>query len=515
MRQHISKRLKAVQKRKNDRDLQATAWILAKRDPVFFVNEFVWTQDPRLIATDLPASIPFNLFDYQEDFIRWLRDRLEGRESGVVEKSRDTGFTWMCASFAVWLWLFKPQATVCFGSRKVDLVDKKKDPDCIFAKVRFIIESLPDWMKPTNPDTNQRWERGGEFDNHLRIINPENGAAITGEGGDQMGRGGRALLYIADEWAFVPRADQVDSALSMNTEVVIYGSSANGMGNNHYQKVKSEHFPTHTLHWSDDPRKSKEWRQAFLEKYGPLITAREVDIDYTASVEGILIKSKWVEAAVQIDLDDWKGDRIEAGLDVGDGGTDSTVFVPRRGPVVGEPRERMESGPTQTGRWATGRMGDVGGSSLWIDVVGVGSGVYSEVADKPRDFQYNGVNPGESPTDRVWNGDRLAKEMFRNLRAEMCWTIRERFRKTFEHVTGEKEHQPRDLISLPDHPNLKSDCSILTFYEDAKGRIKIESKNELKRRLGKGSSPDFFDALVYAFAGDVIGGGGGPRIGRA
>jgi hypothetical protein len=40
-------------------------------------------------------------------------------------------------------------------------------------------------------------------DNYMRIINPDNGATITGEAGDNIGRGGRTTMYFLDEWALL------------------------------------------------------------------------------------------------------------------------------------------------------------------------------------------------------------------------------------------------------------------------------------------------------------------------
>ena len=68
-------------------------------------------------------------------------------------------------------------------------------------------------------------------DCEAKLLNPANGAAITGEGGDDIGRGGRAAVYFVDESAFLVHPQLVDRALSQTTRVRIDVSTPNGPGN--------------------------------------------------------------------------------------------------------------------------------------------------------------------------------------------------------------------------------------------------------------------------------------------
>ncbi len=101
-----------------------------KSNPVHWINHWAWTYDPREKCT----TRPFDLFPKQEEFIRWLAERDQKQECGLAEKSRDVGFTWLCAAYAVHCWLFREGDSTGFGSRKLDLVDHKDNPDCIFEK---------------------------------------------------------------------------------------------------------------------------------------------------------------------------------------------------------------------------------------------------------------------------------------------------------------------------------------------------------------------------------------------
>src|SRR5262245_33404255 len=74
------------------------------RDAVHWCNRWAWTYDPR----EPVASLPFDLFPKQADFLRWLAERERLQHDGLVEKSRDMGITWLCCAHALHAWLFRP-----------------------------------------------------------------------------------------------------------------------------------------------------------------------------------------------------------------------------------------------------------------------------------------------------------------------------------------------------------------------------------------------------------------------
>ena len=104
--------------------------------PVDWVRDWVWTYDPRRE----PAYIPMIPWGKQCEYLEWLLARLEWREDGLVEKSRDAGVTWLNCAFAVWMWLYRAGCKVGIGSRKQQLVDEIGNPDSIFGKLRILIE---------------------------------------------------------------------------------------------------------------------------------------------------------------------------------------------------------------------------------------------------------------------------------------------------------------------------------------------------------------------------------------
>jgi phage terminase large subunit len=105
-------------------------------------------------------------------------------------------------------------------------------------------------------------------------------------------------LFFVDEAAFPERPHMVEASLSQTTYCRIDISTPNGMGNSFAQKRFEGKIDVFTYHWRDDPPKDDEWYQKQVAELDPVTVAAELDINYSASVEGILIPSAWVQAAL-------------------------------------------------------------------------------------------------------------------------------------------------------------------------------------------------------------------------
>lgn len=521
----IARRLKNLQTHNANPELQRLAWALSAKDIVHWVNNWVWTYDPRLES----PFIPMDLFPKQEEFLRWLEEREQTGTDGLGEKTRDMGFTWLCVIFLVHRWLFREGFKGSVGSRKELLVDRLGDPDSILEKARMLLRRLPLWMMPSGFD----WSRD---DNFCKLMNPANGSTITGEAGDQIGRGGRSSIYFLDEAAYIERPERVEAALSANTNVRIYVSTPNGMGNPFYAKRTSGKISVFMMSWRDDPRKNHwqivresdnavidsgpggtepgdvpngcrlayPWYAEMEDKLDPVTLAQEVDIDYAASIEGIAIPAKWVQAAINLDrrIRLPKTATAIAGMDVADEGAAETVVAIRRGPVVGPFFARTQGGTTDTANWALDHCHTEGVKRLNFDVVGVGAGIAGTYKVKARsgtlDIIATGINVGVAPTDAKWPDGRTSKEIFTNLKAELWGIVRRRFEKTYEYVKLGVQHPLDELISIPDEPKLITQLSSVLKYTNEAGKTMVERKQDLRSRGV--ASPDWAEALMLTFA---------------
>lgn len=528
-----------------DEDQLALVLAHYANSPVDFIEDWCVTYDPR--PSDGVSFLPFLLFPRQRELVGWLHGKLGKRKAGVLEKSRDTGISWVAAAFGAWAWLFH-DAKIGYGSYDADHVDVLGNMDSIMEKVRTTLRYLPEEFLPAGFDKDRHMM-------HKRIVRPDSVATITGEVGKNIGRGGRSTMYFVDEAAHLVNPELADASLSATTECVIWASTPFGLGNFH-QKCTGGAFDLFRFHWTGDPRKDDAWAAEKKRLVGPVIWAQEYDLDHGASVERVTIEPKWVHAARRIRrmLGD-KGHAVPprhhyepgiAGLDVG-GGSSKSVFIARNGPHVRPPKDWGEGDTTLTAKRAVRYAKSHHTPVLNFDAIGVGAGVASTlrhsndlflpppetpageqkpdqgiedlvnqaaaasnpvldeaailVGDKIR---ARAINVGQPASNWVkWEDGKISNEKFANLRAEVWWTMRDRFQKTHEHwlwLQGEEggyQHPIDELVFLPDHDTLATQLSVLTWYELPSGKIAMESKKDLASRGV--ASPDFADALSLTF----------------
>lgn len=412
-----------------------------------FIYDWCWTYDPR--RPGIPSWRPFVLFPRQVDYVHWLWERYQTQTDGVTEKSRDSGATYVAMAFSIYLWLFQPGTKIGFGSRKEMLVDRSGDPDSIFEKGRQILARLPKFILP------KRFDRDTHC-TYMRLINPENGNTITGEAGDNIGRGGRSTMYFKDESAYYEHAERIDAALSENSNCKIDISTPKGSNNPFAKKRFSGKIPVFTFSWRDDPRKDQAWYDRRRDTLPPHVLAQEVDIDYYASVEGIVIPPQWVRAAIDLRLD-VEGPRV-AGFDVSDGGANKNALVGRIGPTIFAAKQWSSSTTTEAAQFVLSRCALARIDQISYDCVGVGAGIRGEFKRllSSADSTYRSYSPvvvafnaGSPPTAGFYAPGKLNRAMFLNLKAQRWWELRDRFYRTWDHRINGKEYDPATLISLP------------------------------------------------------------------
>lgn len=443
-----------------------------KDHPVEFITQWGMTFDPRNAEIGLPTTVPFLLFPKQAEYINWLRDRWLGREDGLAEKSRDMGVSWLCVAFAVWMWLFHDGTVIGFGSRKEEYVDDLNDPKSLFWKARQFINLLPVEFRPAGWDV----KRHAPF---MTIKNPENGSAIVGESGDNIGRGNRTSIYFKDESAFYERAESIDAALSQTSNCKIDVSTPNGNGNPFYRKRHGGKVKIFTFHWRDDPRKGLEWYAKQQNDLDPVVLAQEVDIDYNASTSDSWISGVLMEAAQRLGAADVvaNGPWI-IGVDAAHMGDDESIITPRRGLLTLPQLSRKKiDGPELAGEV----------ENLCRDLESTGAEIGAVVIelDGPGVSCYDTLKRGKyaDKVQGIHTGTRLSDSKNYNIKARM-------WREALDYlkVGG---------CSLPQDPELKSQTSSVRYqYRD--GVLLMESKKEHKKRLGK--SPDRADSWVLTFA---------------
>ncbi len=259
------------------------------QDCIWWITNFTYTHDPRDLSS---PYVRFKLFDRQKELIHWLQDRLVKKEPGCIEKSRDTGVSWVFCAFMLWLWMFKPGFAGGLGSRKLEYVDQKGDPKTLFEKFRIIMDNLPSWLIPPGFDKKKH-------DLEAKLVNPWTRGTIIGEGGDNIGQGGRTTMFGVDEYNLLEHPELADGGLSDNTHCPIYIGTPNGLVGIY---TKRTIWPLFTLHWVDDPRKNhwaerNKHRQIVSEGDGrhPSGGVPKFDTYPSVSSEGHTVHYAWYE----------------------------------------------------------------------------------------------------------------------------------------------------------------------------------------------------------------------------
>ena len=452
-----------------------------KDNPVRFITDWGMTFDPRNAEIGIPPVVPFLLFPRQEEFIEYVVARWRGREDGLVEKSRDMGVSWLCVAIAVWMWRFHPGVVVGFGSRKEEYVDKIGDPKSLFWKARQFINLLPVELRPAGYVENKHAP-------HMRILNPENGAAIVGEAGDNIGRGNRTSIYFKDESAFYEHPEAIDAALSQTSNCKIDVSTPNGAGNPFYRKRHGGKIKVFVFDWHDDPRKSEAWYQKQVDSLDPIIVAQEIDRNYESSVANAFVPADLVNGAASrgpAQVQALGGLRV--GVDVARFGDDKTVITFRRGRVLLKQVALAKLDVTQVAGMVKQETGAYAEKpeQIAVDVIGIGAGVADILRGWYPDRPAKGGGRKIPVVVDVNSALRMGNGQDYNLRAFMWREMRE-WMKT---------------ASIPNEQGLKTDLTALR-YGFKGGELLLESKEDAKRRGVK--SPDFGDSLALTFAEPTI-----------
>ena len=206
-----------------------------------------------------------------------------------------------------------------------------------------------------------------------------------------------------------------------------------------------------------------------------------------------VISMELTDGAINRDVLPTQYSPIVWGVDVARFGADASALCKRKGNAITEPIRLWRGLDTMQ---LTGAIKSEYDKSMekpqeiFVDAIGLGAGV----ADRLRELGLPAyaINVSESPA----MGDT-----YLNLRAELWY-------KAKGWLEGRDVRLPRD-------DRLKGELTTLRYTYTSSGKVKIESKADLKKRGV--ASPDAADAFVLTFASDAgtaIGGRSGRRMGK-
>jgi hypothetical protein len=293
-------------------------------DTKYWFDNYAWTADPRKAGI---WALPFMLYEYQYETIDWLEDLIFlEQSSGLIEKSRDLGLSWLITALFYKHWQHPKDGAfnALMGSITSDECDKIGDPSSMFEKLRIQARLQPLGLLPKG------WDCKVDY---MKAVNPENQSTITGETSNaDFGRSGRYKVILFDEFSAFEADTAAMTASSQSSPCKIYNSTARGMGNEFHRLAHSGTVKKKTLRWQQHPLKDQNWYDYQKLEMSPVQIAQELDIDYNASqpnkvyeyneVYNVITKSELMRAlptfrtssgSFQIPL----GHSISMGYDVG------------------------------------------------------------------------------------------------------------------------------------------------------------------------------------------------------
>lgn len=245
----------------------------------------------------------------------------------------------------------------------------------------------------------------------------------------------------------------------------------------YFKALKGDGWGADLKRWNETDALSQEQVATARKEMSDTQWAQEMECDFAASVDDVLIRLEDVLAAQRRDIQEreYKTYAKVIGVDVARYGSDRTCIVKRQGPLCRKPRFIKDAdGPTVAGQVAM-EIDEFQPDAVFVDVGGVGASVFDQLkllrySVVPVDFGHKAIDP-----------------RFENRRAEMWWNMG-------------KWVQAGAV--LPSHPDVALDLTAPRYtYKNHRGRFQLESKDDMRERGLR--SPDFGDALATTFYAPV------------
>lgn len=320
------------------------------------------------------------------------------------------------------------------------------------------------------------------------------------------------MLIVVDEASGVadPIMEAILGALTGKDNKLLLMGNPNRIDGVFYDAFNKDRdkYRTHTVSSRDSSRTSKDNIEMLESKYGKDSDVVRVRIDgqFPKGALDSFISLETVELACEKDNrvkpeDIAAADTLHIGVDVARFGDDKTVITPRISAKVFEFRKYSKKDTMETAGNVIRccmdymkRFTNLRQCIIKVDDSGVGGGVTDRLREVIKEQKLPcrviPVNNGESATD----------EYYFNLGCQIWGRIKELLENNFSNkVQGKADSQGILIceIELPHDEEMIKQLSVRKYHMTSKGKIQLESKDDMKKR-GIGS-PDTADSLALAF----------------
>jgi hypothetical protein len=444
--------------------------------------------------------VPFKLNPQQKLLHEAIeKQRAEtGKVRVIVCKSRRLGISTYVAGRFTWKTAMNPHRRAAVITHVTDATN------AIFKIYKRFHSNLPDFIKPEIKHSNAK---------ELEFESLDSSVKVSTAGSAESGRGDSIIYLHGSEVAFWPNAYEIAagtirSVADVDETETILESTPLGIGTFFYETwVAAEEglngYIAIFLPWTVDPSCYSEppedfspsddeleyqkmyqlsdgqlyWRRQTMRQLGEEKFRQEYPISVAEAFRStngdtFILPEPVVQARKRTLPPESKNMPLILGVDVASMGKDKTCIVWRKGSTVlkYEKLEKMENDKVAD-RLIQIILKDQP-TKIFIDGTGgYGGGVAACL--RLRGYTSEEVHFNSTPTD----------PQYLNKRAEMYGDLR-------DWLQGE--------VSLPDEDEIEQDLTSFGFKHNVSGKLQLESKADVKKRLKR--SPDIGDALALTFA---------------
>jgi hypothetical protein len=445
----------------------------------------------------------------------YIHSRLEeqrkktGKVRAIILKGRQMGASTYIGGRFYW------KVSHRKGVRAYILTHESASTDALFEMTRRYYENCPALVRPSISASNAKELHFDKLDSAYKV-----GTA----GNKSVGRGLTIQYMHASEVGFWPNAAEHAKGIlqavpdSPDTEVILE-STANGVGNYfHQQWQKAEAGESEFIaifvpwFWQDEYRKKcpadfklTAEESDLKDAYGlddEQIMFRRVKIaelsvggldgklafmqEYPMTAAEAFISSggdSLIKANVVVKARKYKclaSGPLIIGVDPARFGDDNTAIIKRRNRAVYDAVQYSKKDTMEIAGIVARMIKTDKPDQVAIDVGGLGAGVVDRLIELGHEDIIVPINFG---------GSALDSEKYVNRRSEMWATMG-------GWLAGDMP------VMIPDDDKLHADLCAPNYSYDSNQRLKLEKKEDIKKRLGR--SPDIADALALTFNGEPI-----------
>jgi hypothetical protein len=349
-----------------------------------------------------------------------------------------------------------------------------------------------------------------------------------------------AMLYVFDESKAIPDGtfDAAEGAFSgagpgSGREALAIATSTPGPPSGRFYLIHKRargYEDWDAVHVTlDDAIKAKritrDWAEKRRAQWGEdsAVYRNRVLGEFASADEDAVIPMAWLEAANARWLE-WKDRRVETvrarlkaiGADVSYGGADKTVVSLRDvDDVIQEVRfiavHKLRSPTTKTSGEIARLLRELGGTAV-VDVIGYGAGCVDQLRDDKLpvvafNASVRAMLPDETPIK-----DRSGELGFADMRSAAWWHLRECLNPEYGSTVAIPPDEQIPGLTTDVNASLTGDLLAPRYDYISGGRIKVESKDDIKKRIGR--STDCGDTVVQAFALELFSNVKKPTHGR-